>query len=183
LRLLLAFALAAFAVQAVAQRPVEPSEWEKEQERRNWKEGEIKLPAYPRTESLIEFEVAGSFRFFIDPASLAVGPDGVVRYTLVARSPAGYANITYEGMRCSTLSFKVFASGNDGKWTERHADWRRIEPKSMNDSHYQLRTNYFCPDRRPIDSAAEGVEALRKRGHPRARAAPHSGVKPLPSSG
>lgn len=169
---LCAFVLALAAASAAAQKPVEPSEWEKEQERRNWKEGDVKLPAYPGSEGLIEFEVSGTFRFFIDPASIAVGPDGVVRYTLVARSPAGYANITYEGIRCSTLSYKVFAHGNDGKWTERDADWRRIEPKTMNDSHYQLRTNYFCPDRRPIDSVAEGIDALRNRGHPRARAAP-----------
>ena len=172
MKVLPAFALAVFALQAVAQTPVEPSEWEREQERRNWKEGDIKLPAYPGSEGLIEFEVLGSFRFFIDPASLAVGPDGVVRYTLVARSPSGYANVTYEGMRCSALSYKVFAQGNDGKWSSRDSDWRRIEPKTMNSPHYELRASYFCPDRRPIDTAAEGIDALRKRGHPRARTSP-----------
>jgi hypothetical protein len=170
LKFLLAVALAAFAMQAVAQRPVEPSEWEKEQERRNWKEGGIKLPAYPRSEGLIEFEVVGgSFRFFIDPDSLAVGPDGVVRYTLVARSPSGYANISYEGIRCSTRTYKVFAFGNDGKWTERNTDWRPTESKSVQSSQYELRVNYFCPDRQPIETVAEGLDALRSRGHPKAK--------------
>lgn len=163
-------ALAAFAVQAVAQRPAEKSEWELEQERRGWKEREVKLPAFPKTEGLIEFPVIGGrFRFFIDPASLAVGADGVVRYTLVARSPSGFANISYEGIRCATVSYKVFALGNDGKWANQETDWRRIESKSVQSWHYELRVNYFCPDRRPIETVAEGLDALRSGGHPLAR--------------
>ncbi len=167
MKVLLAFALAAFALQAVAQKPVEPSEWEREQERRNWKEGDIKLPAYPKTESLIEFEVVGgTFRFFIDPASLAVGPDGVVRYTLVARAPSGYANISYEGIRCAAGAYKVFAHGNDGKWTSRESEWRRVEAKSMNAWHHELHRSYFCPNGEAIKTAAEGLDALRRHGHP-----------------
>jgi hypothetical protein len=158
------------AMQAAAQKPVEKSEWEKEQERREWQAGEVKLPPFPGSEGLIEFPVVnGRFRFFIDPVSLAVGPDGVVRYTLVARSPSGFANISYEGIRCDTMSYKVFALGNDGRWTEKNTDWRRIEPKSVQSWHYELRVNYFCPDRRPIETAAEGLDALRSGGHPKAK--------------
>ena len=170
MRFLLAIVLATLALQAAAQREVEKSEWEKQQEQREWREGDVKLPAYPKTEGLIEFEViGGSFRFFIDPQSLALGPDGVVRYTLVARSPSGFANISYEGIRCSTMEYKVFAFGNDGKWAARDSDWRRIEPKSVQSWHYELRVNYFCPDRRAIETAAEGLDALRNRGHPKAK--------------
>ena len=168
MRPLLALALLAFVVQAAAQREVEKSEWEKEQERREWKEGDVKLPAYPRDQGLIEFQVQGtnSFRFFIDPASLATGPDGVVRYTLVARSPSGVANISYEGIHCANMAYKTFAFGNDGRWAARDSGWRRIESKSVNSWHYELRVSYFCPDRRPIETAAEGVDALRRGGHP-----------------
>lgn len=167
MKFLLAVALAAFALQAAAQREVEKSEWEKAQERRGWTESEVKLPAFPRTEGLIEFEVVGgSFRFFVDPESLAVGPDGVVRYTLIARSPSGYANITYEGIRCATVSYKVFAHGNDSRWSSRDSDWRRIEAKGINASHHELRRSYFCPNGQAIETAAEGVDALRRRGHP-----------------
>jgi hypothetical protein len=155
------------AMQAAAQRPVEKSDWEKEQERREWKEGEVKLPPFPGSEGLIEFQVVGgSFRFFIDPHSLSVGPDGVVRYTLVARSPAGYANVSYEGMRCADGSYKVFALGNDSRWSSRESEWRRIEPKGMNASHHELRRSYFCPNTQVIETAAEGLDALRRGGHP-----------------
>ena len=147
------------------------TDWEKAQEEREWKETEVRLPPYPKGDGLVEFFVSGStsFRFYIDPASLAVGPDGVVRYTLVARSPSGVDNVTYEGIRCSTGLYKIFAAGNDGRWTPRSADWRAIEPKAVQRWHNELRGRYFCPLRLPIQSAAEGLSALRQGGHPAAR--------------
>jgi hypothetical protein len=147
------------------------SDYELEQERLNWKEGEIKLPAYPKDEGLIPFFVSGasSFRFFIDPASLSPGDkDGVVRYTLIARSPSGYANVTYEGIRCATGSYKVYAIGNDGRWSAKDSDWRPIEVKSVQRWHNELRSRYFCPVRLPIWTTAEGLDALRRGGHPAA---------------
>ena len=167
MRRLLLYALAAIAVQAAAQPNAQKSDWELEQEKREWKEGDVKLPAYPGADGLIEFSVVGAtrFRFFIDPASLAPGADGVVRYTLIARSPSGVANVSYEGIRCATGAYKVFAFGNDGRWANRESEWRRIEPKAVA-WHYELRANYFCPNRRPIVTAAEGLDALRRGGHP-----------------
>ena len=167
MRLLLP-ALAAFALQAGAQGNAHKSDWELEQERREWKESEVKLPAFPKAEGLIEFFVSGasSFRFFIDPASLAPGTDGVVRYTLIARSPSGVANVSYEGIRCASGSYKVYAIGGDGRWAGRQSDWRDIEAKSVQRWHNELRSRYFCPARVPIATAAEGLDALRRGGHP-----------------
>ena len=144
------------------------SEWELEQERLNWKEVEIKLPAYPKMDELIEFFVssASSFRFFIDPVSLSpAGRDGVVRYTLVAHSSSGVANVSYEGMRCSTNSYKLYALGNEGRWSVRESDWRPLEPRSVQRWHLELRSRYFCPGNAPIYTAAEGVDLLRRGGH------------------
>lgn len=95
-----------------------------------------------------------------------MGPDGVVRYTLVARSPSGVANISYEGMHCATRSYKIFALGNDGRWSSRDSEWRVIESKVEQGWHHELRTNYFCPNRETIATAAEGLDALRRGGHP-----------------
>ena len=171
MKLFFSFALAFFAA-GVAAQPVrdEKNDWEKDQDLRNWKELDLKLPAYPGDKGLIELQVQGTnrFRFYIDPESLAVGPDGVVRYTLVARSPSGVANVSYEGIRCYTREYKTFAFGNDGRWSARDSEWRRIESKSTNSWHYELRVNYFCPDTRPIRTPAEGVNALRSGGHPEA---------------
>ena len=144
------------------------SDWELEQERTNWKDGEVRLPAYPKAEELIEFFVssASSFRFFIDPASLSPGArDGVVRYTLVARSPSGVANVSFEGIRCATGSYKLYALGNEGRWTVRESEWRPIEPRSVQRWHIELSTHYFCPGNAPINTTAEGLDLLRRGGY------------------
>jgi CNP1-like family len=122
----------------------------------------------PKKDGLIEFFVSGasSFRFFIDPASLSVGPDNVVRYTLVARSASGYENISYEGIRCGAGSYKVFAFGNDGQWKRSSSEWQEILPKSVQRWHNVLRGNFFCPQRYTIQTAAEGIDALRRGAHP-----------------
>jgi hypothetical protein len=152
------------------------TDWEIEQERREWREGEVRLPAYPKRDDLIEFQVsaASDFRFFVDSASLSVGRDGVVRYTLVARSPTGAENVSHEGIRCHAGTYRIYAFGRgDGRWSERATDWRAIEPKSVQRWHNALWREYFCPQRVPIADAAEGLDALRRGGHP--HAAPHLG--------
>jgi hypothetical protein len=144
------------------------SEWEREQEKRDWKETEIRLPAQPKGDALIEFFVSAgsSFRFFIDPASVSVGSDGVVRYTLVARSPSGAENVSYEGIRCSSASYKVYAYGQGAGWSRAQGDWKPIEPKSVQRWHQALRREYFCPFNLQVSTAAEAVDYLRRGGHP-----------------
>ena len=150
--------------------PQVKSDWERGQGA-DWKEVEGSLPAFPRAENLVEFKVSASatFRFFIDAASLSVGEDGVVRYVLVARSPNGVDNVTYEGMRCSTGTYRIYAAGrNDRTWSPRlQAEWREIEPKTIQRWHQALAREYFCPQSAIIWDAAEGIDALRRGGHPR----------------
>jgi hypothetical protein len=147
------------------------SDWEREQERRGFNDGEVALPALPAKDGLIEFFVssASSFKFYVDAKSLSVGQDGIVRYTLVARSPSGAESVTHEGMRCSGQQalYRVYAFGSDGKWSRNPgADWKIIEPKSVQRWHNELRGRYFCPNRLAILSADEGLDALRRGGHP-----------------
>ena len=149
--------------------PRPKSNWELEQEQRNPVESPVALPALPRDADLIEFYVSNmvSFRFFIDAASLSVGPDRVVRYTLVARSPSGIANVSHEGIRCADLSYRIYAYGQDGRWAAaRNAEWREIEPKTVQRWHNELRLRFFCIGRAAILSAADGLEALRHGGLP-----------------
>ena len=176
-RALALLAAAAIAIGSAQAQPVPDdsrrrqnlkSDWEIEQERRDWKEASLQLPTYPKGEGLIEFFVSGasSFTFFIDPASVALGEDGVVRYTLIARSQSGVANTSFEGIHCANNTYKVFAYGNDGQWSPGRSDWRAIEAKSVQRWHNELRDRYFCPNQLPIWTAAEGLDALRRGGHP-----------------
>lgn len=144
------------------------SDYEREQEERSWKEGEVRLPPAPKAESLIEFfpSSASSFRFFVDAASLTLDRDGVVRYTLVARSAGGHDNVTHEGIRCRSNSFKIYAFGHAGAWSRSSSDWRPIEARTVQRWHNELRSRYFCPVGVPIMTTAEGLDALKRGGHP-----------------
>jgi len=163
---LLALALAACHGLALAQIK---SDWEIEEERRNWKEREIQLPAYPRSGNLAEFYVSAGtdFRFFIDRQSISVGADGVVRYTSVARSSSGAENVSYEGIRCSAGMVRIYAHGRPGAtWSRSESDWRPIEQKALQRYHHALWSDYFCPHRVPIGDVREGLDALVRGGHP-----------------
>lgn len=163
---LLASFAAASALPALAQVK---SDWEREQEVRDWREGSFALPAYPKAPDLLPFQVSAvrSFEFYIDGASLSVGDDGVVRYTLVARSPSGAENVSFEGIRCNTGTVRVYAFGQrDGRWSERGTDWRPIDRAGGQRWHYTLWREFFCPHAIAIRDAAEGMAALRQGSHP-----------------
>ena len=147
------------------------SDWERRQQGREQPEAAVTLPAFPRPSALLPFFVsaASDFRFFVDGASLSVGGDGVVRYTLVARSPQGAETVVYEGMRCATREVRGYAAGRaDGSWSRRDTPWRAIGDPSVQRWHRALATEYLCPGKVSIQDAAEGVDALRRGGHPRA---------------
>lgn len=170
MRLLVAAALLCGATLAAGQTP-DPngprgggkSDWLRQYEQRESEEAEVKLPVFPKGD-LVEFFVssASSFRFFIDPMSLAPGPDGIVRYTLVARSRSGADNVSYEGMNCDRGTYKVYAVGSNGRWTTTQNDWRQIEPRSVQRWHNELYLRYFCVDGVIIRSPEEGADALRR---------------------
>ncbi len=147
------------------------SDWERQNEGRLVKEGaEVlpELPAFPRRENLVEFFVstASDFKFFVDRASISV-KDRVVRYTLVARSPNGVDNISYEGMNCAAGEYRVFALGGpDGTWLSRPGPWREITTRSVQRWHNALQREYFCPNGISVTDATEAVRALEQGGHP-----------------
>jgi hypothetical protein len=125
--------------------------------------------AMPRKENLIEFYVGptATFRYFIDAASLSVFyKQKEVRYVLVARSPSGVENISYEAIRCPDMH-RILAVGDaSGKWNMRPSEWQAIEVRTSRGWPSVLSSQFFCPHRDPIQSVAEGVNALRMGAHP-----------------
>ena len=155
------------ACAAATQAP--KSDWERARAERNWRESEFALPAPPRGENLLPFFVsaASRFDFFIDAASLSTGEDGVVRYVLVARSAQGAESVSFEGIRCGTAEYRIYATGlAGGGWSRTTSPWRPIEPRHVQRWHNALWREYFCPLGAPIRSAAEGVDALKRGDHP-----------------
>lgn len=153
--------------------PVE-SDWQRSQEAKSWHEERVTLPPLPQRKNLIEFDAGPgtNFRFFVDSASLSVGTDGVVRYVLVARSPKGTENVSFEGLRCSNGEYKIYATGGgDGGWARvRDAHWRSTEQRAGR-WHRVLANDFLCPDKSPIRTNAEGIEALERGGNPRSNSA------------
>jgi hypothetical protein len=137
-----------------------------------WKEESIQMPAYPEDAGLLEFYVSEmtAHQFFIDGATLSVGNDGVVRYVLVVRTRGGATNVSFEGIRCESREFKLYASGrHDRTWAAtRKSEWRPIENKPINRHHAALSRDFFCPVGTPIHNPEEGRDALRRGKHPQA---------------
>ena len=157
-------ALGILALAACGSSPTGKSDWELRQESaKPPAETALTLPPYPRRD-LVEFEVAAQqeFRFFIDPASVSLAEGRAVRYTLIARSPDGVNNVSYEEMRCPSVEVRLYALGKDGAWSLQPGAWRRIQQSW----HAVLHREYFCPLREPIATTKEGVHALRNGGHP-----------------
>ena len=132
-----------------------------------WEEQKTRLPPYPKPENWVPIYVspATTFEFFVDRASVSVGQDGVVRYTLVARSSSGATNVGYEGIRCQTFERKLYAFGRfDGAWSQaRDPRWVRISRGQANRQHAALAEDFFCYQQGgPVRTSEEAVQALQR---------------------
>lgn len=81
----------------------------------------MQLPAFPEQENLVPFKVGSvsDKQFFVDGASISIGSDDVIRYSLVVVSSTGAKSISFEGMRCATGERRVYAFGRSDKtWSK-----------------------------------------------------------------
>ncbi len=157
-----AFAMTFLSAQSLA------AGFDDEYEEKTWSEIEVQLPAFPEHTNLIQFQVgalAGT-KYMIDGASLSMGSDDVLRYTLVVISSTGAQNISYEGMRCATAERRFYAFGQSDKtWSKAKSNkWVRIRGSS-NNHHVELYTSYFCSaGAGSIRDADDAIRVLRQGG-------------------
>jgi hypothetical protein len=133
----------------------------------NWVENKVDtLPPLPVAANLIPFDVSGNtpLTFAVDSKSLTVGDDGVVRYTVVVKSPSGASNVNYEGIRCDTYEWRQYAGLNadhDG-WDETVATpFARIEDGTLNAYQAALYQDYFCTSKMPTGKAQAILDNMR----------------------
>jgi hypothetical protein len=147
------------------------SDWERANEERIKQSYEKPAAAPPLERSrLVEVKLDMSpntdFRYYVDWGSVSAGEDRIVRYVLVARSASGAENLSFEGIRCQSREYRVYAVGKpEGGWAGRPSEWRPI-PRQWNSSQASLARQYFCPGRAAIKTSEEGQRALRAGGHP-----------------
>lgn len=130
----------------------------------DWKEVEAPPAPLFRTDALIPLEIPGtSLRFGVDPASISIGVDGVVRYVVVATSATGAVNAMYEGIRCNTGDFKVYARHNpDSGWTvAKDAPWRSLHEQPLSRHSLAIARTGACIGRGPNRSASQIARDLR----------------------
>lgn len=165
--LLLGVVLSGSGVALAAQRGM-PEDIGGVPEEKVFKEDVLNLPAYPDDGALIEFRPRGysKNRFYVDRNSVSLGADWVVRFTAVIKSPSGVANVSYEGMRCKSAEYKVYAYGNrNGSWTNaREPKWQDVGNTTAN-FRYSLWLDYLC-DREAVGGRNAKELVVRLKGDP-----------------
>ena len=135
-----------------------------------WEVLKTQLPSYPKPENMLRVHVSppAAFDFSVDAASVSVGRDAIVRYTLIARSTSGAVNVSYEGIRCLPLERKAYAFGvSDNTWSPvRTPQWAPISRAQTDQQHAALAEDFFCPLGRQVRTAGEAVRALRRGNIP-----------------
>ena len=129
-----------------------------------WKEVDAPPPPPLRTTGLVPVDVAGSsLRFAVDPASVSIGADRVVRYVIVATSNSGAVNAMYEGIRCEGRDVKVYARHNpDSGWVPaRNAEWQPLHGTGSTRHSLAVATDGACMGRAANGTAAQIVNDLR----------------------
>ena len=159
--------LALFVVSAGVSAAYAASNYDPEFDEKPWVEQQTQLPAFPKPANLvpIKMDTLANFDVAIDAASLDIGSDGVIRYTLVTRSRQGAENIYFEGIRCSTRERKRYAIGRSDKtWAQvTTAAWAPYNSVGVN---YQgeLAREYICPSDYSIQDGSEILKNIRSGG-------------------
>ena len=94
------------------------------------------LPAPPAfsKDKLIPIEMPPyvTLKVGVDPQTIAIAADGVLRYVVVMRNAAGSATVAYEGIHCAKGEVKTYARVNsDGAWIfVSQPQWRSLANNS-----------------------------------------------------
>lgn len=130
-----------------------------------WTEAAAAPPASFSTEALIPFEVmkTSALTYGIDPNTLTVGEDGVVRYVMVARSSSGALNVLYQGIRCATAETKTYGRLSDkGTWNASpDADWKALSFRGPTRPAMILARQGVCEGRTVTGNVQKILAALK----------------------
>ena len=129
----------------------------------DWKEGGAPPPPALRTTGLIALEIPRStLRFGIDPATITIGQDRVVRYVVVAQGEGGAINGIYEGLHCNTGKVKVYARNAGAGWVPaQDAGWKPVHDAPHATYTLPIARGGACSGHAPNRSAAQIVRDLR----------------------
>lgn len=126
----------------------------------------VPLPTKPpNAANLIPFYVSqhSVFKFAIDPDSIRLDPDGVTRYVLVITSPSGSQQVNFEGIRCETFQFALYATLNTSAiWqANQRKTWTDIKNNEANRYHGALAQGAFCNNKTQVKNKSLILDSLQ----------------------
>lgn len=137
----------------------------------DWKEADA--PPAPLFEAatlkrLVPFEVTidSDLRWGIDPTSIQISNDGLVRYVVVARSQSGVINAFYETINCNKAEFKIHArhSGTGGWSLVERPEWRSMYDKAPSKHALMLAKQGACVGTATAQNATLMMHSLKNTG-------------------
>ncbi|MEO8543657.1 MAG: CNP1-like family protein [Burkholderiaceae bacterium] len=130
----------------------------------DWKELEIAPPPHFSVDRLVPIDMPRyvTVKVGIDPDSLSIGTDGIVRYVVVAVSQSGNVNAMFEGIWCLKGEVKTYARyGSDGKWRPvDDAQWLALNGNQRSMHALALARQGACDGR--AATAGSPAEIVRK---------------------
>jgi hypothetical protein len=131
----------------------------------DWKEGDVPPPPAFSVEKLLTFEVSrgSSLVYGVDPETLKIAEDGVLRYVVVATSSTGARNVMYEGIRCDTGEVKTYARYTPaGVWNKvPNAEWQSLHDNMPSKHALQFARAGACDNSARASSVREIVRRLK----------------------
>jgi len=125
-----------------------------------------------KPEGLVPIDLIGStLRFGVQPDSVSIGKDGVVRYVVVATSSTGAINAMYEGVHCAGAKVKVYARYTPGAgWSpSKDAPWRPLQDNSAARHSLAIARNGACVGNGANSSPEQVLRDLGAPAHQRFR--------------
>lgn len=131
------------------------------------KASEVPAPPAFNRERVIPIEMPKyvSLSFGVDPATLSITPDGIVRYVMVATSATGTISAMYEGIRCATGEVKTYARYNaQGPWSPvENPQWQDLNSNLPSRHALALARQGACVGSMPASSTKSIVNSLKNQ--------------------
>jgi CNP1-like family len=135
----------------------------------DWKETEVPPPPSFDLKRLVQVDVSlqSQLKWGVDPSTIVINKDGVVRYVVVAQSASGVVNAMYEGIRCSKAEFRRYARHNpDSGWVKvTDSDWTPLRQSGTSRHPQALAKLGLCDGAAPPISAQQATRSLRAGGN------------------
>lgn len=133
----------------------------------DWQETEAPAPPAFSLDNLLPLDMPSyvTLKFGIDPATLVISPDGIVRYVVVAHNTSGSITAMHEGIRCATGEVKTYARASASQvWSVvKEPQWRSLNDNQPSRHALVFARQAACEGRAvAARSAADIIRAMKK---------------------